>query len=592
MAAEPIGALRAEMSANAAQFEEDMGRARRAVQEAARGMQASMARAKAQMDAASASINRLASVGRAFAGGLGLGIATTGLAELPRLLREMVAEAAGVGDLADRIGMTAEEVQQLQYAARQSGSDVQTLNDGLQRFALEIGKAADGSGKLKEILEANGIALRDAEGRVRPLNDLLRDYADLVAGARSEQERLQLVYSAFGRTGQDLVLMLKDGATGLKSAAREARDLGVVIEDDLIKQARAFDDALDRLTATIETRLKVALLNGADWVSTLADALSDVGSQLKQNINSWSLWTKLIDALPKDPLAPEVELLSPEQRQVVNTAAKGNRITPPKLPPPPDPDRRDGNDERDRQAEAIARVISALEFEQAQLQRSALDQEIHNQLRAAGVDLTSKQGQRIAELVTQIEQQRQAMMDARLAQEAFNDSMRYLGEIGVDTFASLVSGTESFSDAIRNLAQELGLAALKAALLGEGPLAGLFGTAQSGGSLGGILNAFSRGQTGGPTNIVPTGFARGGSFEVGGAGGIDSQLVVFKATPGELVTVDDRRGPEAGDQPGRVVAAPRITFNVMANDAESFRRSESQIAAMLTRAVARGQRNL
>jgi hypothetical protein len=35
-----------------------------------------------------------------------------------------------------------------------------------------------------------------------------------------------------------------------------------------------------------------------------------------------------------------------------------------------------------------------------------------------------------------------------------------------------------------------------------------------------------------------------------------------------------------------------VTFNVTARDAESFMRSETQIAAMLTRAVSFGQRNL
>jgi hypothetical protein len=35
-----------------------------------------------------------------------------------------------------------------------------------------------------------------------------------------------------------------------------------------------------------------------------------------------------------------------------------------------------------------------------------------------------------------------------------------------------------------------------------------------------------------------------------------------------------------------------VTFNVTTPDAESFRRSEGQIAAMLSRAVGRGSRNL
>jgi hypothetical protein len=35
-----------------------------------------------------------------------------------------------------------------------------------------------------------------------------------------------------------------------------------------------------------------------------------------------------------------------------------------------------------------------------------------------------------------------------------------------------------------------------------------------------------------------------------------------------------------------------VTFNVSTPDAESFRRSEGQVAAMVARAVALGQRNL
>jgi phage-related minor tail protein len=53
------------------------------------------------------------------------------------------------------------------------------------------------------------------------------------------------------------------------------------------------------------------------------------------------------------------------------------------------------------------------------------------------------------------------------------------------------------------------------------------------------------------------------------------------------------RGPD-----GRLgVAAPRgaasmqITFNIATPDADSFRRSETQIAAMVARATALGQRN-
>ena len=55
-------------------------------------------------------------------------------------------------------------------------------------------------------------------------------------------------------------------------------------------------------------------------------------------------------------------------------------------------------------------------------------------------------------------------------------------------------------------------------------------------------------------------------------------------------------GPEmfVPSQSGTIVpdARPSVVFNVQARDATSFLKSESQVAAMLSRALARGQRNL
>jgi hypothetical protein len=59
-----------------------------------------------------------------------------------------------------------------------------------------------------------------------------------------------------------------------------------------------------------------------------------------------------------------------------------------------------------------------------------------------------------------------------------------------------------------------------------------------GGNVGSALSAIF-----GSTGSTP-GFATGGSFTVGGSGGIDSQLVKFRATPGEMVNI--RHGNDNG----------------------------------------------
>lgn len=76
------------------------------------------------------------------------------------------------------------------------------------------------------------------------------------------------------------------------------------------------------------------------------------------------------------------------------------------------------------------------------------------------------------------------------------------------------------------------------------------------------------------------GFATGGSFKVGGTGGTDSQLVQFMASPDERVTVQTpaqvrSQGNSSGQRP--IV----INMNVATPDANSFRRSETQITQAL-----------
>lgn len=80
---------------------------------------------------------------------------------------------------------------------------------------------------------------------------------------------------------------------------------------------------------------------------------------------------------------------------------------------------------------------------------------------------------------------------------------------------------------------------------------------------------------------APTYFGSGGGVGLMGEAGVEAILPLQRGPDGAL-------GVAAADGG----SAPRIVFNVTAQDAASFRKSEGQIAAMLTRAVGRGQRSL
>jgi phage-related minor tail protein len=136
----------------------------------------------------------------------------------------------------------------------------------------------------------------------------------------------------------------------------------------------------------------------------------------------------------------------------------------------------------------------------------------------------------------------------------------------------------ALSDVLKSLAFSLSKNTLEAALA---PISRAFGN-----SLTQLLGGA------GVVPSVPVPFAGGGvisspmTFPLGGQRGLAGE-----AGPEAILPLARGRDGRLGVRSGGGQAL-NVTFNVTAQDAQSFRRSEGQIAAMLSRVVGRGQRNL
>lgn len=185
-----------------------------------------------------------------------------------------------------------------------------------------------------------------------------------------------------------------------------------------------------------------------------------------------------------------------------------------------------------------------------------------------------------------------AAIDVRSFADA-RQEMAELGRLGrqfsntmVGAFEGIAIKGKGLNDVLRSLAVSLSQLVLKAALR---PLGDAFG--------GFLQSLFASG----------TGFAKGGvlrqSMPVPFAGGGVIQSPVSFPLAGGRVGLAGESGPEAilplaRGPDGRLGVtaqtggATNIVFNVTTPDADSFVRSQSQVAAMVARAVAMGQRNL
>lgn len=134
-----------------------------------------------------------------------------------------------------------------------------------------MGEAAQGKGELKETLLQYNIAVTDAAGRTRSTEAVLNDLADTISKTESKQERLRIVFKAFDSEGAALVNMLSEGSEGLNKLRREARDLGIVLDEDLIRNSSVANDKLEALGRVLRVEVTEAVVNLAPLVSGLAE---------------------------------------------------------------------------------------------------------------------------------------------------------------------------------------------------------------------------------------------------------------------------------------------------------------------------------
>ncbi|MBI1189027.1 MAG: hypothetical protein GC206_17105 [Alphaproteobacteria bacterium] len=208
--------------------------------------------------------------------GLGAGLSVVGLAAFVRKTTEA---ADTLATTADRIGITAERFQELSYAAKRTDADFNALPKSLERYGKRLGEAQAGTGELLKITNGLGIAVRDADGRARGFDAVLSDLADAIAETSNHQERLRIATGAFGREGAGMVLLLKNGSQGLASLSKEARDAGVVLGEQLVREGALLNDEFDKMgermdatTARLTLGLVPALRTATDWFNRAGTA--------------------------------------------------------------------------------------------------------------------------------------------------------------------------------------------------------------------------------------------------------------------------------------------------------------------------------
>ena len=223
------------------------------------------------IDVLNKSISKL---GKGFAGLAGA--ITVGA--LAQQSKEAIEYADSIAKTADKVGVTTSELQELRFAAGQAGIETRTLDMALQRFARRMGEAATGTGELLKTTQELGIEFQDSEGRFYTTSELLVQYADAMGKAETQQEKLRLAFKAFDSEGAALVNLLGSGSEEMQALREQAVELGLVLSEDLTRQAEVINDKFEIFTTQIKVALTDAFVTATAAALEFFDVFSETGA--------------------------------------------------------------------------------------------------------------------------------------------------------------------------------------------------------------------------------------------------------------------------------------------------------------------------
>ena len=232
-----VAELQIEIAANVARLTEDFGRAKAEVNRSMGHIQRDV---KEQLNGVKESLKSMKEM-----------VEAMGIALLAEHLVEAAKRAAEFGDriehAAQKTGMSAESLQGLGFAAKMSDVDFQSLSVGLEHLSRAMLQAQQGSLQSASAFQSVGLSARQLKSM--SMDEVLGRVADRFHQTRDGATKTALAMQLFGRSGAELIPLLDRGSEGIDALKAKAKQLGIVMGSDAVRQSAEFADRLKEITA-------------------------------------------------------------------------------------------------------------------------------------------------------------------------------------------------------------------------------------------------------------------------------------------------------------------------------------------------------
>lgn len=182
--------------------------------------------------------------------GAGAAVVATGMYKMATSSAETTDR---IDKLSQKIGMSRQGFQEMDFIASQSGMAIESLQVGFKTLRGAMEQAEKGTGKGAEAFKALGVSVTDSSGNLRDQEDVFNDAVNALQGMEDGTEKAMLATKLFGKSGQEMMPLLNGAAGSMDEMRQQAHDLGLVMSDESIDAGVAFTDTIDQLQRSFQT---------------------------------------------------------------------------------------------------------------------------------------------------------------------------------------------------------------------------------------------------------------------------------------------------------------------------------------------------
>lgn len=244
-----------------------------------------LGRVSGKSEQASTSSNKLAgAMGKAKVAiaAAGVAAAAAGAAYAAHLVRQGLAAADEQAKLARQLGVTNEQLAVMQRAAELSGMSAQELGSNMERLNRRLGEAAAGSGQAADALDRIGISAEELE-QMAP-DEQMEVLGEALAGVESHAQKASIASDLFGRSGQRMMVMLEDAESTLNRARNEVDQFGLALDSTDTDIIEGINDDFSTMGAAVEGASMQLAVAFSPALEVAADLVTDMAGV----IGSWS----------------------------------------------------------------------------------------------------------------------------------------------------------------------------------------------------------------------------------------------------------------------------------------------------------------